>query len=326
MIVALCAVIALVSILMSGIFSGAETGLYCMNRLRVSVMAREGDVSAGRLVRLVENEHQALSALLVGTNVFNYVVTVCLAYLLVRLGGVTGRANELYATLITTPVIFVFAEVVPKALFERHSDPLMLRASPILAIFRRVFSVPVTVLGWISAPIIRWIDPIGITAGDPRGRVTLMLHDALATDDDDSDKHRALVDGVLQLRSVKLHEVMTPRQRVVRIRLEASRAECVRTARRNAHSRLPVYDQNPRRIAGTVQVHRVLAGGEHARVRDYLEPTLSLSAQQTVASALVLMQQKRVRMAIVTDRSGLMLGIVTLKDLLEELTGELHAW
>jgi len=317
----------LFSLLMSAVYSGSETGMYCMNRVRLNVAAREGDSAARRLLTFIADEHRALSTLLVGTNVFNYLVTISMAYLLVRLAGVTGRTNELYTTLIATPLIFVFGEVAPKALFERRSDPLMLRVSAIILASLRLFFVPVTMLGWISRPIIRWFDPAGIAnANDPRRKVSLMLHDALTADDDESDKHRELIDGVLRLRSVQLHEVMTPRNLVISVIADGDRKACLAAARKSAHTRLCVYERNPRRIIGTVQVHRVLAAGDGATIRDHLEPTVQLSAHHSVALALVTMQQQRVRLAVVADRSGLLLGVVTLKDLLEELTGELHAW
>lgn len=326
-IIAALIILIVLSLFMSAVYSGSETGLYCMNRVRLNVAAKVGGSAARRLLVFVADEQRALSTLLVGTNVCNYLVTISMAYLLVRLAGVTGRANELYTTLIATPLIFVFGEFAPKALFERRSDPLMLKVSAIILTSLRLLFIPVTMLGWISRPIIRWFDPAGIAnANDPRRKVSLMLHDALAADDDESDKHRELVDGVLRLRSVRLHEVMTPRNHVISVSADGDRRACLAAARKSAHTRLCVYDQNPRRIIGTVQVHRVLAGGDDARIRDHLESTVQLSAHHSVASALVTMQQQRVRLAVVADRSGMLLGVVTLKDLLEELTGELHAW
>lgn len=322
-----CAIMALVGLALSAVFSGSETGLYCMNRVRLTVRAEKGDAAARRLLRLVEDEHRALATTLVGTNVFNYVITICFAYLLAELAGISEKANELYTTLIATPIVFVFGEVTPKTLFQRRADTLMLWVSSIVLAARQVFFVPVTVLGWISNPIIRWFDPSGLASGaDPRRKVLMMLHDALASEDEESDKHRELVDGVMRLRRVRLHQVMTPRNKVACIHIEGRRRDCLVVARKNAHTRFPVYETDPRRIVGVVQIHRVLADSEDAAVRDYLEPTIQLSAHQTVASALVAMQDERVRLGVVADRSGLMLGIVTLKDLLEELTGELHAW
>ena len=116
---------------------------------------------------------------------------------------------------------------------------------------------------------------------------------------------------------------MIPRNRVSALSAETSRKAFVRIARKTPHALLPVYETNPRRIAGTVSVDGLLQDENWRRVGERIQRHVVLRPHETVAAALTQLQRARVPMAIVTDGTGQMLGIVTLKDLLGEVLGDL---
>jgi CBS domain containing-hemolysin-like protein len=319
-------VAGLVALGFSAFFSGSETGLYCMNRLRVRLDAEQGDRRARRLVPLLDRMQDALTTMLVGTNIANYFLTICVANLLAAWSGLPESSRDLYTTLVATPVVFVFGEVVPKIVYQRSPDPWMRAGSLLAAGSSVLLRLPVRALNAVARPIVRYLDPKGLSVGaDPRRRMALLLQDAIATDDQ-SGEHSELVDRVLGLSSVALHQVMVPRNRVVAIRADADRRECLSIIGRHPHTRFPVYDRNPRRIIGHVVAHTLLADDTWQTVADRLRPVISMSAHESVASAILRLQAKRQTLAVVVDRHGALLGLITLKDLLEELTGELHAW
>jgi len=318
--------VVLIGLFLSGFFSGAETGLYCVNRLRLHLGARLEDPRAVRLAGTLEDEHGALSVTLVGTNMANYVVTSAAAYLLAETMELTATGAELYTIVILTPVVFVFGEVVPKNLFRLHPDTLMARGSRLLAVSNRL-------LRWTGAIwcLKKWAAVLGrLTGGSaegeaafaPKQRVARMLQEALAGNtlgEDQSD----LIDRVCRLSEVRLLTVMVPRNRVIAIAADASRETLVRIARRKRFARLPVYESNRRRIVGAVRVDELLQSDDWRTVADRLHSTLTLSPHETVATAITRLRRARRGMAVVTDRGGQMLGIVTLKDLISEVVGGL---
>lgn len=324
--IVLCLLGALLAIVASGFYSGSETGLYCLNRLSLRVDADRGDAAAQRLRRVVRSEQRALSTVLVGTNVSNYLATMFVAMLLGSVWGIAGGASELYTTAIVTPVIFVFGEVVPKILYQRHADQWMRSGSQVLAGSHWLFRWPVAVLNRIAKPVLKLVDPVGIAeTSDPRRRMALLLQDALARDED-AGEQLAFVDRVLGLSSVALHQVMAPRNRVVSMRADADRKYLLSLVRKHPHSRFPVYEDHPRRVIGYVPVHNLLADTDWTCVGERVRRLETLEAHESVASAIVRLQAARENIAAVVDRQGLLVGLVTLKDLLEELTGELHDW
>ncbi len=326
MITAIIIFATLAAIALSGFYSGSETGLYSVSRLRLRIDAENGNLRSARLLRLLQDDRKALSTLLVGTNLANYLATVFVAYILTNQIGVKGQATELFTTAVVTPIVFVFGEVVPKTLYQRHSEMLMLKGSWFFALSSFLFAIPVKVLSIISAPLLRLTNSqSGPDANDHRRNVAMMLQDAFAAEDH-SEVHGELVDRVLNLTELPVHQVMVPRNRVVSVDLRATCPECLTTIRKNAHSRLLIYDKDPRRIVGFVSTHTLLASDEWTHLEEHLEPIQMLTPQQSVATALMALQSEGSAIAAVVDRNNRLLGVVTFKDLLEELSGELHDW
>jgi putative hemolysin len=119
---------------------------------------------------------------------------------------------------------------------------------------------------------------------------------------------------------------MIPRQRIAAAPLHLPRDEFLRIARMAHFSRLPVYRDDARRIVGIVNVYDVLTDRDRQPVAAHVRPPLVFSPQVSVAAALPRMQRARQAMAIVEDGAGHCLGILTVKDLVEEIVGELEAW
>ncbi|MBU0718571.1 MAG: DUF21 domain-containing protein [Planctomycetes bacterium] len=313
------------SLFFSAFFSGAETGLYCVDRVRVHVGAQERRRRAMRLASVLDDEQGALASALVGTNVANYVATASVAYLFAELLGLGAVDSEVYTVVLVTPLLLVLGEVVPKSLFQRHPDRLMMLSSGLLALANRLLRIigVVWLLKGVAAVVHR---AVGLTpARDretvPRRRIAALLREALAGAPL-ADDHSELVERVFQLSETPLHRVMVPRNRITSIPAHAGRREVFRAARRTRHARLPVYETNPRHIIGIVRVDELLRSEDWSTVKDCLHPPLTLSPHETVASATARMQAEQRKIAIVTDRSGQMLGLVTLQDLVEEVVGE----
>ncbi len=220
----------------------------------------------------------------------------------------------------------MFGEVVPKSLFQLHADRLMLRSSALLGVFNSLFRV--TGLAWLFSGLGAAIESVVATDGEkgrgmaPKRRVTMLLHDALAGRTMAVDQSE-LIDRVCRLAETPVHAVMVPKDRVIAIAEQADRRELVRAARRTHHARLPVLGATAHHIIGTVDIDALLQTDDWRSVGDRLDSVTNLSPHDTVSHAIARLRASNVRLAIVVDRGGRMLGIVTIQDLLEEVVGEL---
>lgn len=309
----------------SAFFSGAETGLYRINRLRLHLDSKRADPRALKLSRVLGDERGALSVTLIGTNLANYITTAAVAYLFAEQMGLGETGSELYTVMILTPIVFVFGEVVPKNLFRLHADRLMARSAGLLVLADRLFRL--TGVVWCLDQLAGLINRRGAAdlpdggASAPKRRVAMLLQEALAGNplgEDQSD----LIERVCGLSEQQLHSVMVPRNRVVAISAETDRRSLSRVARKTHHARLPVYDRNPRHITGIVKVDELLRSDDWQHVGELLTPAITLSPHATVAATMTHLQHAGQEMAIVADPGGQMLGIVTLRDLLAQVVGE----
>ncbi len=317
------------AVLMEGFFSGIETGMYCMDRLRLHLGVQRGEIAMIRLERVFRDETSALGMLLAGTNLADYFVSTFFALLLSRHLSEPGVNLEIVNTVVVTAVAFVFGQAVPKSLFQQHADFLLPRCGAWLWGFHQIFRVTgVTVLlKWfstvVSTIVSGRVDVRNVL--EPRHRVAALLRSALGVDHPDGGV-TDLVDRVLKLSETRLGRVMVPRSRTLAVRADTVRSAFQRIARSTRYSRLPVYDPKTQRVLGYVVVDRALKSAEWTTILELVQPALTLRPDDTVASAITRAREARQPMMIIVDSQQRMLGIATLKDLLEEIVGELPAW
>jgi CBS domain containing-hemolysin-like protein len=149
-----------------------------------------------------------------------------------------------------------------------------------------------------------------------------MLRDAVSHDE---ERHEfpSYIDGALRLSETTAHEVMVPRNAVVSLAGSDSRKSFLTAVRRHPFSRFPVLDRNSRRVVGVVNVNELLADEGWSTVEDRMKAVLTVDPHFPVISVLLQLQQSEEPLAVVTGRSGVLLGLVSLMDVLEEITGDI---
>ena len=314
---------------LSAFFSGTETGIYCLNRVRLNVRTARQHPGARRLTALMRHPQELVTTTLVGANVAEYLATVCVTALLLHVAAARNLA-EIYATAILTPLILVFGWVMPKDWFQRQADRLMYPLARPLTWCQQV--VRWTGLMWalsrLTDSLIRWIDPSGVAAETnllTRAHVRRLLSEG-AVSGGLSPFQRDTLERVMNISRVRVANIMVPRRRAAIVSINIPRDDLLRIARMAHFSRLPVYRDTPRRIVGIVNVYDVLTDEQEKPIADYVQEVTALRATETVPAALLKLQQARQVMAIVTDQAGNCLGLFTMKDLVEEIVGDLEAW
>jgi len=308
-----------ICIVVEGFFSGAETGFYTINRLRLRSRVEAGSRRAAVLQSLFDQPDRTVMTTLLGTNIMVYMATSLAA----RLLSFHDRA-ELLATFIMTPVIFVFGEMIPKDLFRRNADSLMyLLAGPLDAI--RFLLTPVTaVLGGIVSAA-TWKLPreqrgTALSGAALREWIEEGRREGVLT-----ETQLAMSGNVMALLEKKVSAAMLPLAAVKMIDVHLSGAALRAAVKEAAHSRLPVFDAAPDNIIGTLHVLDYLrTEPQGPPLSTILRPVFKVNQTEGVTAVLLALQRQRLHLAVVVDDAQKAVGIVTVKDLVEEVVGELQ--
>jgi len=316
--------VALGALAFSAFFSGAETGLYCANRLRIELGAQGRDPRCLRLARLLRDEQGILTVTLLGATIGDYVLSSAVAFAFVELLMLNDLDAEVYTVAVCTPVVFVFGTVVPKNVFQLYADSLMPRFAWLLGGAERVLRITGT-LGFLRALASQagrftGMSTTAAALPTPRWRVANLLREALADQEHGPDRSQ-LITRVVRLSETPLHVVMIPKSDVASLSVGADREALIAVARRTDHTLVPVHDDTGR-IVGVVKVDELLKSQDWKTVSDRMRPVTRLSPHNTVAAAVASLQAQGRNMAVVTDQAGRMLGVVTLGDLVTRVVGE----
>ncbi len=327
--------IVLLATAFSGVFSGAETGLYQMSRLRLRLAVEKGQSRAHLLTEMLHDRSGLLTALLIGNNITIQVATSTVTLAVIKQLPET-QAAEWIATAITTPFLFVFAELLPKNLFLHRADSLMLLVSPVVyglhQIARRCGAI------WLLQFLSRGVSRLTGTPFPSKSAEThLRRHEirVLLRDTQDEGFLSGLQTGIMN-RTVAaavtpVKDVMTRLSQVDSVPVDCDREALLQQLQRSRFTRILVTDTHGEVILGRINLCDVLSGEtSFTSLQAHVQPLHRISGQTAVTDAIEIMQQENKKILLVTrsTRSGLdrPVGIVTMKDLAEELLGELSAW
>lgn len=322
--VVLWAALAL-SLVCSFLFSGLETGTYSLNKVRLELRASSGHRGAKRLAELMAGGDTLLVVLLIGNNVVNYVATWSIVRLFL-LAGAREHAASLYTELVATTALFILGESLPKSLFRLHAERAVYGWSWFLRAAKWLFLVTgllplVRGVSWAMLRLVRR-GKSGPTLSEERMAEIFAEGQAGGVM---THVQTVMADRVMRLRSVSLAAAMVPIDKAATVAPDEPRQELLRLVASTNYSRLPVRDGGGR-IVGVLDVYDVLAREEVQRPSECMTEPLVLTDSYSVSDALYHMQRAHKRMAVVTAPSGRHVGIVTIKDLVEEIVGELEAW
>lgn len=313
---------------LEGFYSGCETGLYSLSRSRLEVEARHGGRSARVLLGLVRRDAWVLIGMLIGTTLGIELATWSLDHQLEQWGlGAAARQGVL--ALVLTPFAFYFGEALPKELYRRRPHRLMARCSaPILASMV-VFAPLVLLLRGMTKVVERLFGVVGDRHASGPGRAHLLsVLDEGAGSGGWTPQAVELARNALALRSMPVRGAMIPWAEVERLDLDGEGAtdgdpSLRRAVERSDHTRLPAMRDGA--VAGYVHQLEVLSDAEPRPIADYLRAAPHLEPDLSVHRALVRLRISGGRLAIVGPPEA-PVGLVTLKDLLEEISGDLGDW
>lgn len=323
---------AAAGIAVAALANGMETGIYRINRIRLRLKADAGNRRAQALVRLLGDVRGLIVVCLIGYNGGVYLTTAVVTTLVARFaGGESETGVEVLTTAILTPVFFVFTDVTPKSIFTYEADRWMFALTPILRgayhVLRGIGLVPA--LKGVSTLVLRLAHGRGKVHANPfhpRQRLRAFLREG-AAEGVITGYQDELVEKVLGLRERRVGQVMIPRARTTAVEVSTSREAFLDQLRGHRFSRLPVWEGRPDHVVGIVHIRDVIGTEGERPLAEVMTPDpVTVPPELPVARALFRMQRRRAPMALVQDPRGRVLGILTMKDLVEEIVGELPVW
>jgi putative hemolysin len=229
-----------VLLLFSAFFSGSETALFAVNRLRMRRMVEEGRRRPGLVLRLLEQPGRVLTALLVGNNIVNVTATVLATAILV---GILGpQRGSIYAIIIMTLVILIIGEITPKTFAAKYADRLAILVSRPVHYLTVALTPVIWVLSKVSDLLVRplggRVNPASPLVTEEEIRLLVKMGQEVGAIQEDE---RAMIHSIFEFGDTVAREVMVPRIDMVSVPDTANLDEILRVILEEGHSRLPVY-------------------------------------------------------------------------------------
>ena len=316
--------ILLVLLLLSGIFSSAETALTTYNKIRMRALADEGNKRASAVLAVTENSGKMLSAILIGNNIVNTAVASLATTIAYRLGGTAVAI----ASGLMTLLIILFGEITPKTMATIHAEKMSLFYAPVINIFMKIMTPIIFIVNGLSTGLLMLlrIDPNAkdntMTEAELRSVVNVSHQDGVIESDE-----KEMIYNVFDLGDAIAKDVMVPRVNVTFADIDSSYDELIDLFREDKFTRLPVYQETKDNVVGTINMKDLLlydSKKSEFQIKDILREAYFTYEYKSISELLVEMRQASFNIAIVLDEYGETSGLITLEDILEEIVGEIH--
>lgn len=313
---------------LSAFFSASETAFTATSRVRMYGYEKEGNKRAKIVNKIREKKDRMIGALLLGNNFVNILASAIATSALIKMFGDEG---VVYATVVMTALILIFAEVMPKTYALHRADPTALKLAPLVRLVVTLFAPLTQAVAWIVRLFLRMmgVDISKVTPGSHlellRGAIELHKGPSQET-----KQQRAMLRSILDLYDVEVGDIMVHRQNVTMIDANQSIRAIVEQVLDTPYSRLPVWKDDPDNIEGIIHVRLLFkelnrVGGDVSRVdlAEIMMEARYIPDSTTLHDQLQVFREKKEHFAIVVDEYGTFMGIVTLEDILEEIVGEI---
>ncbi len=311
-------------ILLSAFFSLSETGMMAVNRYRLRHLSRKSNARAKRVLKLLERPDRLLAVILIGNTFSNILASAIVTMIAVRW---YGEAGALIGTIALTLIILIFGETAPKTLAALYSQRTALLVSTPLAFLLKILYPLVWFANLFSNGVLRLFGiRVRKTEAEPLSidELRSVVHEATGKT---ASHYQAMLLRVLDLQQLTVEEVMVPKNEIYGIDLTQEWDTIVTQLMQSTHAYLPVYREHIDKIAGMLTLRDALVS---LRKVDFAETDLLSLVQEVyfipegalLHQQVINFQQQRQHVGLVVDEYGDIQGLLTLRDLLEEIAGD----
>jgi Mg2+/Co2+ transporter CorB len=321
--------IVVICLLLSFFFAGSETALTASSRASMHRLEKQGNRRAALVNRLVDARERMIGALLFGNNAVNIAASSLATGVLLSWFGDVG---VIYATVVMTVLIVVFAEVLPKTAAFNAPDRIALAVAKPIDLTVRVLTPILIGVEWVVKRVLRLA---GMRVGESesiltpheelRGTVDL-LHREGGVERLDRD----MLSGLLDLRVLTVADVMIHRTEMITVCADDPPEQVVKSVLGTVVTRVPLWKERPENIIGILHAKDLLRAVQ-ASDRDLAKIDVTAIARppwfvpdiRPLSEQLKAFRRRKTPFALVVDEYGEVMGLVTLEDILEEIVGDI---
>ena len=317
-----------VLLILAAYFAGAEIALASANRIRLENRAEDGDKRAKRVIFILDHFDKALTTLLIGTNVTHAGIatlsTLFTYNLFDSIEAMPDYAVTL-STIISTIVVFLIGEMIPKAFAKACNERFSLAISGSLVFLMKVL----TPVSFLFSVISEWVSrPFKKKAEDTPTVTEEELYDIIESfveENELGEETEELVQNAIDFSARTAKDVMTPWENVLRVNVHEPNEKVLEIIKTSTYSRLPVVNDKGR-VIGTLSIRNFLKchyKKENFNVRKIMGKATTISDTTPVDDLLTTLSANRTHIAYVKSAEKI-IGIITVEDILEELVGEIY--
>ncbi|MGZ3699339.1 MAG: hemolysin family protein [Bdellovibrionota bacterium] len=311
-------------LILEGFFSGSEIALLSADKLLLKKQARQGERGATLAMELATHPERILSTTLLMTSLS--VISISALISLYFLERATPH-SDFFAILVTSPLVVLLGELIPKTIYQKHSNFLApIVARPVWVAYFMFY--PVTrLISSYTTKLSRIVGPIEeLLAGRKRTTrddiVALLSYNRRESEIKTTEKQ--IIKRILDFRDSEAKHAVIPLVRVEAIEETATVQEALDRFEFHRHSRMPVYSERVDNIIGVLEAADLLSAVDVSQsIRHYITPAHYVSETQSLEDLLHEMRAEDNEMVVVVDEHGGAVGILTFEDIVEEIVGEI---
>ena len=309
-------------LLCSGYCACAETAYTAVSKVRLRTMADKGNRKAKKALWVCERFDKTLTTILIGNNVFHAACASLSALLVMR------QFNEeyvVYGTLLTTLIVYLFAEMLPKSLAKARSEEITLAFAGSMVFFVKLLTPISALFSGISAILSRFL-----SSGETTTVTEEDLINIIETIEDEGvldPEQQELLNSAMEFRDKLARDIMIPMEEVMTISSSTPMPEIAEIIKVTSYSRLPVYEGKKDNIVGILPTSVFLShyiSGTPFLLRKLLLKPYVFDQNTEIPALLQRMRLNKLHMVFLTDENHRKVGIITMEDLLEELVGDIQ--
>ena len=300
----------------------SETAYTAVSKVRLRTMADKGNRRAKKALWVCDRFDKTLTTILIGNNIFHASCASLSALLVMRQ---FDEEFVVYGTLLTTLIVYLFAEMLPKSLAKARSEEIALLFAPSMMLFVKLLTPVSALFSGISSLMSRLF-----TSGEEKTVTEEDLLNIIETIEDEGvldPEQQALVNSAMEFREKLAQDVMIPIECVIRVSSATPLQELARMLKTTPYSRIPVYEGREDNIVGILPVNLFMSqyvAGKPILLRKLLLKPYICDSKTEIVSLLQRMRLNKLHMVFVTDENRAKIGIITMEDLLEELVGDIQ--
>ena len=310
----------IILILLSAFFSSAETAFTTVNEVKLGIKAEEGSKSAARVLKILTRREAMLSAILIGNNVVNIAASALTTSLVYQL---FGNAYLAAATAVLTIVVLIAGEIIPKSIASARALSIACAYSWPVLIIVTVLTPVTALLLLLQKGILRLIRRSDDDIMTEKELMTLI--DSGVKEGVIEDDEFEMISNVVDLDKRTARDIMVKRPDITFLSQNVTYKELEAIYRETSYTRYPILDEEGEHVIGTLNMKDLLfAEEEDFRVTRFMREPHFTFEHKNIDDLLDEMRAYSLNMIIVLDEYGMIAGLISLEDILEEIVGEIR--